>query len=118
MNSFLLKAGDILKMHGLNQDEQWFFHQGSPIKLHIFSDKNVYSSITIGSDLDQEQVFQGIAPHNHWFGAELLGPNYALVSCSLAPAWDKRDVFIPTVEQIKALKIACPEQIAIIDLLK
>ncbi|RTY88509.1 cupin domain-containing protein [Flavobacterium sp. GT3R68] len=118
MNYFLLKAGEVLKMHALNQDEQWFFHQGSAIKLHIFSDEGVYSTVTLGSDLDQGQVLQAIAPHSHWFGAELLGPGYALSSCSLAPAWDKRDSFTPSIEQIEALKGAFPKQAAIIDLLK
>jgi predicted cupin superfamily sugar epimerase len=118
MNYFLLKEGEVLKMHALNQDEQWFFHQGSAIKLHIFSKEGVYSTVTFGSDIDQGQLFQGMAPHNHWFGAELLGPGYALVSCSLSPAWDKRDTSLPTPEQVEALKVTFPEQLAIINLLQ
>jgi predicted cupin superfamily sugar epimerase len=117
-NYFLLKAGEILKIHALNQDEQWFFHQGSAIKLHVFSEEGVYSTVTFGSDIDQGQLLQGIAPHNHWFGAELLGPGYGLASCSLAPAWDKRDSFLPTPEQIEALKRTFPDQLAIINLLQ
>lgn len=114
-NYFLLKEGEILKIHALNQDEQWFFHQGSAIKLHIFSEEGIYSTVTFGSDLDQGQLLQGIAPHNHWFGAELLGPGYALSSCSLAPAWDKRDSFLPAPEQIDKLKRKFPEQLEIIN---
>nr|WP_294934762.1 cupin domain-containing protein [uncultured Flavobacterium sp.] len=118
MNYFLLREGEVLKLHSLNQDEQWFFHQGSAIKLHIFSEDGTYSTTTFGSDLDQGQQFQGIAPHNQWFGAELLGPGYGFVSCSLAPSWDKSDSVLPTPEQIEKLKMAFPEQKAIIDLLK
>jgi predicted cupin superfamily sugar epimerase len=102
----------------LNQDEQWFFHQGSAIKLHIFSDRGDYFTVTFGSDSDQGQLLQGIAPHNHWFGAELLGPGYGFVSCSLAPSWDQRDSFIPSSEQIEGMKGMFPDQIAIIDRLK
>lgn len=114
-NYFLLKEDEVLKMHALNQDEQWFFHQGSAIRLHIFSEEGEYSTVTFGSDLDQGQLLQGIAAHNHWFGAELLGPGYALASCSLAPAWDKRDSFLPTPEQIETLKRKFPEQLEIIN---
>jgi len=117
-NYFLLKEGEVLKIHALNQDEQWFFHQGSAIKLHIFSDDGVYSTVTFGSDLDQDQFLLGVAPHNHWFGAELLGPGYALASCSLAPAWDKSDSFLPTAEQIEKLKRKFPEQLEIINKLQ
>lgn len=118
INYFLLKEGEVLKIHALNQDEQWFFHQGSEIKLHIFSNDGVYSTITFGSDIDQGQFLQGIAPHNQWFGAELIGTGYALASCSLAPAWDKRDSFLPDTEQIDKLKERFPEQLEIINRLK
>lgn len=117
-NYYLLKEGEVLKIHALNQDEQWFFHQGSAIKLHIFSEEGVYSTVTFGSDLDQGQLLMGAAPHNHWFGAELVGPGYALSSCSLAPAWDKSDSFLPTPEQIEMLKIKFPEQVEIINKLQ
>ncbi|MCB2377339.1 cupin domain-containing protein [Hymenobacter sp. BT635] len=117
-NYFLLKAGEFLQLHSLNQDEQWFFHQGSAIRLHAFSEQGVYSTVTLGSDMAQGQFFQGVAPHGQWFGAELLGPGYALVSCSLAPAWNKTDSGKPTPEQIEALKDSFPEQAAILELLR
>jgi len=117
MNYFLLKSGEILKLHSLNQDEQWFFHQGSAIKLHMFSEEGEYSTITFGSDFDQGQVFQGIAPHNQWFGAEVLGPGYALVSCSLAPGWEKDDSSLADAQQVQTLKNRFPEQAEIVELL-
>ena len=117
-NYFLLKAGEFLQLHSLNQDEQWFFHQGSALRLHAFSEQGVYSTVTLGSDVAQGQFFQAVAPHSQWFGAELLGPGYALVSCSLAPAWSKKDSGKPTTEQIEQLKDVFPEQAAIIELLR
>lgn len=117
-NYFLLKKGEVLKIHSLNQDEQWFFHQGSAIKLHIFSENGVYSTITFGSNIDREQFLMGAAPHNHWFGAEVMGSGYALASCSLAPAWDKEDSFLPDSEKIEELKRKFPEQAAIISRLQ
>ena len=113
-NYFLLKAGEVLQLHALNQDEQWFFHQGSAIRLHVFSDAGVYTSIDIGADLDQGQSFHGVAPGQHWFGAELLGPGYGLVSCSLAPAWDRRDSSRPDAAQQGELRARFPAQAELI----
>ncbi len=109
-NYFLLKEGELLRLHALNQDEQWFYHQGSAVRLHIFPPDGTYSTIDIGADLDQGQVLHAVAPHNHWFGAELLGPGYVLVSCSLAPGYDPRDTFNPTADQLADLKQAFPAQ--------
>ena len=114
-NYFLLQAGDFLRLHALNQDEQWFFHSGSAIRLHAFSKQGVYSTFTLGSDSDQGQVLQGVAPHSQWFGAEVLGPGFALVSCSLAPAWRKEDASTPSPAQVSALKDSFPAQAAIIE---
>jgi uncharacterized protein len=110
-NYYLLKQGERLRLHALNQDEQWFYHQGSAVRLHIFSLDGVYSTIDVGADLNQGQVLHAVAPHNHWFGAELLGPGYVLVSCSLAPGYDRRDSFNPTVDQLAALKQVFPAQV-------
>ncbi len=112
-NYFLLKEGEVLRLHSLNQDEQWFYHQGSAIRLHIFEDSG-YRTVDLGSDLDQGQVFQSFAPHNTWFGAELLGPAYVLVSCSLAPAWDARDSANPNPDQVADLKARFPDQAELI----
>lgn len=90
INYYLLKEGEVLRMHSLNQDEQWFFHQGSAIALHMFGEQG-YQSVIVGADLDQGQTMQAVAPGQQWFGAELVVPGYTLVSCSLAPGWDKRD---------------------------
>lgn len=109
-NYYLLKEGELLRLHALNQDEQWFYHQGSAVRLHLFSPDGTYSTIDIGADLDQGQVMQAVAPHNHWFGAELLGPGYVLASCSLAPGYDARDTFNPTADQLAELKQAFPAQ--------
>ena len=114
-NYYLLKEPQVLALHSLNQDEQWFFHQGSAIKIHIFEKNGTYSSIVLGSDITEGQSLQGIAPHNSWFGAELMGPGYALSSCSLAPSWDERDSFKPSSDDIAELKRAFPDQVDIIN---
>ena len=114
-NYHMLKDTQVLKLHALNQDEQWFFHLGSALKLHIFEKNGTYSSLILGSDITEKQSLQGYTPHNSWFGAELLGPGFSLSSCSLAPSWDEKDSFTPSPEDINELKRMFPEQIDIID---
>ncbi|CUI03292.1 FIG018171: hypothetical protein of Cupin superfamily [Janthinobacterium sp. CG23_2] len=113
INYYLLKANEVLKLHALNQDEQWFFHQGSAIALHLFGPGG-YQRVVVGGDLDQGQVMQAVAPGQQLFGAELLGPGYALVSCSLAPGWDKRDSRLPLEEEVSALSAGNPAQAGLI----
>lgn len=115
MNYFLLQENDVLNLHMLNQDEQWFYHEGSAIKIHMFFGDGSYKSLIIGSDLPQGQQLQGIVPHNCWFGAELLGPGYILTSCSLAPGWDEQDSIIPSSKDIDNLKNHFPDQSDLID---
>ena len=117
INYFLLKSGDVLRLHTLHQDEQWFFHKGSSLRLHIFAQDGSYRTVILGQDLDQGQMPRTVVPHDTWFGAELLGPGYALVSCSLAPGYDKRDSNNPTFEQIAGLKRDFPDQAGIVDAL-
>lgn len=125
MNYFCLKQGDILKLHKLNQDEQWFFHEGLSIKLHIFSSNGNYKNIIIGNNIKNGDLLQGVCPYDSWFGGEVIhnindNNNYydfSLSSCNLSPAWDEKDSFIPSKEDIDNLKLKFPNFIDIINLL-
>jgi hypothetical protein len=115
-NYFLLRENEILSLHTLNQDELWYFHLGSAVRLHIFQmTARTYSTVTVGGDFDKGERLQAVAPHNHWFGAELVRPGYTLVSCSLSPGFDHRDSSLPTARQLAELKKAFPLQVGIID---
>ena len=104
-NYYLLKAGEVLALHSLNQDETWYYNVGSAIRLHIFSEEGKYQERILGDNVDAGQELQVVVPHNHWFGAEVVeGGSFSLCSCSLAPAWDERDSFLPKPSNIAKLK--------------
>ena len=113
-NWYLLEAGQVLELHTLKQDELWFFHLGTPIRLHVFSGKDGYSETVFGQDPDAGQILHGAAPHSTWFGAELAGPGFALVSCSLSPGYEPADSAKPTQEQVEALEAEFPAQAGLI----
>ncbi len=113
-NWYLLEAGEVLQLHTLKQDELWFFHLGAPIRLHVFSGEDGYAETVFGPDPDAGQVLHGAAPHSTWFGAELAGPGFALVSCSLSPGYEPADSAKPTEEQVAALVAGFPAQAELI----
>ncbi len=115
-NYYLLQDSEVLFLHRLNQDEMWFFHTGSAVKIHIFSDAGIYKVVTLGIGIDKGESLQVVAPHNHWFGAELVLPNsFILASCSLSPGFDIRDSAQPITEEIMSLKKLFPDHISLID---
>ncbi|UVJ39223.1 cupin domain-containing protein [Arthrobacter sp. CJ23] len=113
-NWYLLEAGEVLQLHTLKQDELWFFHLGTPIRLHVFSQEDGYSETGFGPDPEAGQILHGAAPHSTWFGAELAGPGFALVSCSLSPGYESADSAKPTEEEIGALVSEFPGQAELI----
>jgi predicted cupin superfamily sugar epimerase len=115
-NYYLLESSEVLSLHHLNQDELWFFHTGSTIIIHIFSNLGKYQCVRLGIDIDRNESLHLIAPHNHWFGAELAASDtFVLASCSLSPGFDPRDSKLPTKDEIISLKKLFPEQGTLID---
>ncbi|MBP2411937.1 putative cupin superfamily sugar epimerase [Arthrobacter stackebrandtii] len=113
-NWYLLKAGEVLQLHTLKQDELWFFHLGAPVRLHVFSSQSGYSQTVFGPDFDAGQTLNGLAPHSTWFGAELAGPGFALVSCSLSPGYEPSDSALPTSAEVDGLIARYPQEAALI----
>lgn len=115
-NYYLLKGDDVLSLHRLEQDEQWYHHSGDSVKLHIFPDDANYWSVTVGRQLAAGEELQGLAPGQHWFGGELVTPGtYSLSSCSLAPGFDPRDTRLPMAADVADLKRRFPEQASLLD---
>ncbi|GAB2865069.1 hypothetical protein GCM10027277_37450 [Pseudoduganella ginsengisoli] len=113
-NYYLLRDPQVLQLHSLNQDEQWFYHAGNPIRLHCFTPDGRYLTMDVGSDLSRGQALQAVAPHGSWFGGEILEGGYGLFGCSLAPGWAPADSLRPTVQQLAQLKAQFPQQADVI----
>jgi uncharacterized protein len=109
-NWYLLREGEILQLHSLKQDELWFFHHGASVQLHIF-DGSIYSTSTIGN---HPGSFHSYAPHSTWFGGELIGSGFALVSCSLSPGYDPSDSSKPTPSDVDAMVAQFPSHASLI----
>ena len=98
--------------HKVNQDEIWHFYKGSTLKLHLISSDGKYSSVLIGSNFKNDEVFQFTVPDQYYFAAEVIKENsFSFVGCTVSPGFDFKDFVLPSCE-----KLSCefPEHSAII----
>lgn len=89
---FLLKSEDISHFHRLQSDEIWHFYAGSPLILHMINSYGDYSTIRLGSDIENGELFQCVVKADTWFGATVLkSDSFSLVGCTMTPGFDFED---------------------------
>ncbi len=89
---FLLTSDNFSAFHKIKQDEIWHFYEGSPIEIHIISEKGNYSKAVLGLNLSEGEAPQIVIPANNWFAANVVKSNsYTLVGCTVAPGFDFND---------------------------
>ena len=107
---YFLKKGEKSCLHYLDSDEIWYFHFGSPVKLHLFSETD-YSSVTLGHSWSNDEIVQYVVKKGIVFGAELIEHDSALLSCSVSPGYVDEDFHWPS---LSLLSSKFPEQKEII----
>jgi predicted cupin superfamily sugar epimerase len=89
---FLLRSGEVSRLHRLRSDEVWHFYEGDPLRLHILHPDGRYASVVLGRRLGRTARFQCVVPRGSWFGGEVIGSgSYALVGCTIAPGFEFAD---------------------------
>jgi len=89
---YLLPSGIFSKFHKLRNDEIWYFHCGSPIKLYFFTIEGVLEEHILGPDPEKGETFSLLVPGNTVFGGQVTEPDsYALVSCNMSPGFEYED---------------------------
>ena len=89
---FLLPSYSFSSFHRIRQDEIWHFYQGSPVILHLISPEGIYSTITVGNNLENMQLPQFVVRGGYWFAAATSSDNgYSLVGCTVSPGFDFND---------------------------
>lgn len=98
---FLLTSDNFSAFHKINQDEIWHFYSGSPILLHIISEKGLYESHQIGSNILNSEVPQFVVPGGSWFAAEVIDNNsYSLIGCTVSPGFHFDDFHLANREML------------------
>ncbi|MEP7043320.1 MAG: cupin domain-containing protein [Dokdonella sp.] len=86
---YLLIAGEISRWHRVDADESWHHAEGDPLELFVF-DANTHELVRhrLGRhDVATETNPLVVVPAHRWQAARPLG-SYALVGCSVAPAFE------------------------------
>ncbi len=89
---FLLREGELSRLHRIKSDELWHFHAGGPLAVAaILPDGSARRSV-LGPDASAGQVFQLVVPAGSWFGARPEpGAGFTLAGCTVAPGFDFAD---------------------------
>ncbi|WP_297338334.1 cupin domain-containing protein [Algoriphagus sp.] len=88
---FLLRSEDVSHFHRIQSDEHWFWHEGSPLTVHVLNHSG-YEMLQLGPIGRRNCKPQQLVPAKMIFGSTVDETNsYALVSCVVAPGFDFKD---------------------------
>lgn len=89
---FLLREGEVSRLHRIRSDETWFLHDGGPLIVHVFDDAG-HRAVRLARAPEDRGEPQATVPAGAWFGAELApGAGFALVGCGVAPGFEFADL--------------------------
>lgn len=89
---YLLKSGQVSRLHRLKSDEIFAFYAGSPLILHQIDEAGLYWQEKLGPDENDDISFQRVIKAGVWFGAAVSREaSFSLVGCFVAPGFDFDD---------------------------
>jgi uncharacterized protein len=99
---FLMTSDNVSKFHSIAGDEIWFYHEGSPLTVHLISAKG-YDKLLVGPIDNEGHRPQQLVPPGVIFGSTVEQPDsYSLVSCMVAPGFDFRDFRLYSADELLA----------------
>jgi uncharacterized protein len=100
---FLLRSQDVSHFHRIQSDELWFWHEGSPLSIHLLGERG-HETLRLGPVSMTGSQPQHLVPAQTIFGSTVDEPDtYTLVSCVVAPGFDFRDFELFTTEDLVPL---------------
>ena len=95
---YLLQKGEKSRLHRIKSDEMWHFYAGDSLMVVELLEDGAVQETRLGPDR-----FQHVVPANRWFGAYLPeGSEFALVGCTVAPAFRFEDFELAKKEDLLA----------------
>lgn len=87
---FVLTHENPSRLHQIQSDEVWYFHDGKPLTVHCIFPDGEYKAIRLGRDVANGEVLQFEVPKGVIFGSS-VDDEWALVSCMVSPGFDFRE---------------------------
>lgn len=88
---FLLRAGEVSRLHRLASDELWHHYAGGALELCLLSPDPPSERRLLGPDPGAGEAFWALAPAGRWFGARVVRGPYVLAGCTVAPGFSFDD---------------------------
>ena len=95
---FLLNAGEISRLHRIQQDEVWHFYDGDPLELHRIRTDGEHITTSVGITKNAQPL--AVVPAGDFFGARVIGDGFSLVGCTVAPGFDFSDFEMPSRDEL------------------
>ncbi len=109
---YLLEGADFSGFHCIASDELWYFHQGSPLLIHVIDEQGQHTTIEL-SDSENGNLSTAISA-GRWFAAHIpSAKGFTLVSCAVAPGFEFDEFEMAKKMELKAIY---PQHTALLDL--
>jgi uncharacterized protein len=109
---FLLEQGNFSAFHRIRSDECWHFYEGQCLLVHILNPVGDLTTIRLGPDISNGELYQYVVPANSWFASEPApGSAYSFVGCTVSPGFDFADFELAEADTLAA---AYPDQALLI----
>jgi predicted cupin superfamily sugar epimerase len=97
--TFLVTSTAFSAFHRLGSDEAWHFFRGDPLTIEMIDPAGTYTKRRIEAD----GPWQTTVPAGTYFAAHVDGDEaYALVGCSMGPAWEPADFTLTSRSMLTA----------------
>lgn len=81
---YLLEKNELSIFHRIPQDEIWQYAGGGELLIHVISPQGEYYKMNVSSPYSAIQI----VPGGSWFAEEVIGGEWMLSGCIVAPAFD------------------------------
>jgi predicted cupin superfamily sugar epimerase len=89
---YLLRAGEISRLHRLKSDELLYFHFGSSLRIVMIDPEGQKHVRFLGPKIEKAEHLQILIPAGTIFGAELTNLGlFSLFSCAVSPGFEFDD---------------------------
>lgn len=98
---FLLEQGNFSAFHKIKSDECWHFYAGQSLLIHIIDPSGRLTTVKLGNDIFNEEVFQYVVPAGYWFASEPAEATaFSFVGCTVAPGFSFEDFELAKAEEL------------------
>ena len=104
---FLLEAGEVSRLHQIDCDEIWYYHEGCGMRITVYSE-GARRELLLGKDVQQGQQVMAVVPKGSIFGAvNLEEDGFTFVSCVTVPHFTYEGFRLLDEDEAAALEADC-----------